>query len=253
MATVLPSDVPALIRTNGADMWLKLFHLNARSLLPKRDEVWQLLESCGAAFDILMFTETWYTEDSDHFVLPCYDDFHLNRRDSRGGGVSIQTKMSGFRMVAEYCAITADYEILSIQKDSSVFVVLYRPPSGNIPVFLKFLENVLANTNNYALTIGGDLNLDMLKDTSSVVDFTLLLHCHGFQNLIVSPTRVTTSTSSLLDLFITNLTSETTASGVLSSDVSDHLPIFLFVDTRISKQIKKQKKRNIPRNNTPPA
>lgn len=107
-------------------------------------------------------------------------------------------EMSAFRMVADYSAITADCEILCIQKDSSVFAVLYRPPRGNIPVFRTFLEDLIlyANTSRYALTVGGDLNLHLLKDTSSAADFTLLLHCHGFRNFIKSPTRVTTSASS---------------------------------------------------------
>ncbi|XP_040070446.1 uncharacterized protein LOC120843226, partial [Ixodes scapularis] len=44
---------------------------------------------------------------------------------------------------------------------------------------------------------------------------------------IKHPTRMTNTSSSLLDLFITNYEDSMVTSGVLSTDISDHLPIYL--------------------------
>lgn len=206
----------------------KLFHLNTRSIQRKHDNIAVLLESFKISFDVIMFTETWYNENSDPFVLPRYSHFFLNRQDSRGGGVSIQVAVPGFDIISEFSIVTRDFEIICIKRGKSVFAVLYRPPTGNVATFLSFLDSLLSRANEckWLLTIGGDLNIDILANSGRTMELLLLLQGNGFENIISTPTRVTKSTASLLDLFITNATTEKVASGVVTSDISDHLPIF---------------------------
>lgn len=132
--------------------------MNARSLRQKRDDVTQLLDSCNTKFDVIMFTETWYKNDEDYFLLPEYTHFCLNRQAGRGGGVSIQSRLPLCEIVNEYSVITADYEVLCIQANKNLFAVLYRPPCGSLPVFLEFFDCLLsyANEKNFRLTVGGD-------------------------------------------------------------------------------------------------
>lgn len=79
------------------------------------------------------------------------------------------------------------------------------------------------------LTIGGDLNIEFLKNSAPASELLFLLQQNGFENVIATPTRVTGSMESQLDIFITNAVTEKIASGVVSCDISDHLPIFFML------------------------
>ena len=73
----------------------------------------------------------------------------------------------------------------------------------------------------------GDLNLDLTKTGSSpkMDSFIDLLSSFCLQPVIDSPTRITQTSASLLDNIFTNFNSPI-QSGILLSDISDHLPIF---------------------------
>ena len=58
-------------------------------------------------------------------------------------------------------------------------------------------------------------------------DFVDLLHSHSFISLINRPTRITSTTATLIDNIFTNSTNiENSFQGLLVTDVSDYLPIF---------------------------
>lgn len=40
-------------------------------------------------FNIVMFSETWFVLEDDVYNFPGYKSFYMNRRDQRGGGVSM--------------------------------------------------------------------------------------------------------------------------------------------------------------------
>ena len=73
----------------------------------------------------------------------------------------------------------------------------------------------------------GDLNLDLVKiGLNSKIDlFMDILYGFYLEPLISSPTRITATSATLLDNIFTNV-NICTHSGILISDVSDHLPIF---------------------------
>lgn len=98
---------------------------------------------------------------------------------------------------------------------------------------------MFAVENQYELTIGGDLNIDVAKDTTASVDFFIVLKSNDFRNVIDMPTRVSSGTSSVLDLFITNSPADKTVSGTICADISDHLPIFLMLERNKSFGAKK--------------
>ena len=77
------------------------------------------------------------------------------------------------------------------------------------PIFLQ--KPPLINYENHTLTS----------------DFVDLLHSHSFISLINRPTRITSTTATLIDNIFTNSTNiENSFQGLLVTDVSDHLPIF---------------------------
>ena len=75
----------------------------------------------------------------------------------------------------------------------------------------------------------GDYNINLINYENHTLtsDFVDLLHSHSFISLINRPTRITSTTATLIDNIFTNSTNiENSFQGLLVTDVSDHLPIF---------------------------
>lgn len=77
------------------------------------------------------------------------------------------------------------------------------------------------------IVLGGDINIDFLSSSPEQHEMQRLLECNSFCHLIREPTRPLTSTS--LAAFITNVCEQNCMPVVKCAQVSDHLPIFLFV------------------------
>lgn len=213
---------------------LKCFHLNARSVRNKVDEFSILLDSFSFPFDVIMISETWLT-DSDTFELPSFSTFTLNRKTSRGGGVCILVN-DHFKceILNEFSYLKDDVEILSVISGNIVMSVVYRPPSGNMDSFLETMESYLslAKSNKYDVIIGGDFNIDMLCTTVNSVNFDVLLRCYCVTNMITTATRITPTSQTCIDLFLTNINSPLIHSGVTCCDISDHMAYIYFARRR---------------------
>lgn len=98
---------------------------------------------------------------------------------------------------------------------------------------LKFYQHFLSFVadGNYTLVASGDFNTDSSSNNYSAREFNNVLPSNGFINVIQIPTRITTESQSTLDLIITNFSHPRIAAGVLSCPISDHLPVFLCMDT----------------------
>lgn len=228
----LPEDIRKDVNKKKCHL-LKLFHLNVRSARSKSDDLMFLFQSFQCTFDVIMFTETWYQDEADFFILPHYQHFYHNRVSGRGGGVAMLVANHDFEIIEDFTLATDDYEVLCVKHNLYIFSVVYRPPSGNVAKFFTFLDRLLcyANECKYYLFLGGDLNINLLEETPNTAELLLLLTANSFSNVITHPTRITSFTSTLIDLFITNYEKEKVKAGVIASDISDHLPIFMLVNT----------------------
>ena len=70
----------------------------------------------------------------------------------------------------------------------------------------------------------GDFNINLLHANSET--FLNTLFANAFFPLISQTTRITSSSKSIIDNIITNHTNKNGLSGILLTDISDHLPIF---------------------------
>lgn len=84
--------------------------------------------------------------------------------------------------------------------------------------------------NRYVLSLGGDYNINMLANTTARQAFVQAIDINGFDYIETQATRVTGSTSTLIDFFVTNSDVSSIIADVISVDVSDHLPIFLLIN-----------------------
>ena len=92
----------------------------------------------------------------------------------------------------------------------------------------------LDRTNKTIYILCGDYNMNLLNiDTNHHTnDFLNLMSTFLFHPLILSPTRITISSSTLIDNIFTNSLGFKNYSGILMTDVSDHLPIFTIIDSK---------------------
>lgn len=113
---------------------------------------------------------------------------------------------------------------------SIVVGCIYRSPSSCIGDFLSTLNNVLGEVSNVGLSnvvIGGDINVDLLKGSSVANGLSDIFSCFSYHQVICRPTRVTSSTASLLDQIWTTADIDRIKAGVIKSFTTDHFPIFI--------------------------
>jgi hypothetical protein len=114
-------------------------------------------------------------------------------------------------------------ELKQTQAKAHLIGFIYRNPSSTMAWFDNFvcmMDKVLANNSNILLL--GDFNLDLLK-TQTMWESTYTMF--GLTQMIKNPTRITSTSSTLIDHIYTNninLISNAHLSGI---HLSDHSPI----------------------------
>ena len=126
-----------------------------------------------------------------------------------------------------------EFLCIEIQKPKAKPFLLsnwYRPPNSPIELFDKFkvlLGKIEAE--NIESNILGDINCDMMTVTPTNETRHLIELCESNQyaQLIKEPTRITSSSKSLIDLFLTNEPGKFVTSGVSHIGCSDHSLIYV--------------------------
>jgi hypothetical protein len=105
---------------------------------------------------------------------------------------------------------------------------VYWAPDETLQSF-DYLDDVMryATRNKLEVIIVDDINCDRLnptlKQTEKLLEFTMV---NELEQLINEPTRVTSTTSTLIDVLITSTPNLFKDSGVMNITLSDHYPIY---------------------------
>lgn len=214
-----------------------ILHLNARSLNNKLDDVTHFVQTLAIKFTCIVVSETWFDSDSVMVDLPGYTCFAVNRTSKAGGGIAIYvdsslcfTSRNDLTLEKFDCDIDIACVQLNIVNTKVLVVGLYRPPNTSIPTFTNhyssFLENLDREKCNYY--IAGDFNIDLLhcennEPTNAFLNVSL---SHFTYPSIAKPTRITETSSTVIDNIFVNSSLNDYFAGILISDLSDHLPIF---------------------------
>ena len=203
---------------------LGCLHINARSLVPKMDELKVWVHSSNP--EVLVITETWLRNSISYpeVHLPGYNLFRQDR-SSKGGGVAIFVKEHLHCSTALARSIPKQFDLLvlniKLSNNYSLSVAgCYRPPSAPACA-LAALSSALAPFTRSECVILGDLNWDMFNPPDRVTQQFDSLNLH---QIISLPTRYNPKNHekfSLLDVIYTN-SPYMYQSGVFCSDISDH-------------------------------
>lgn len=151
-----------------------------------------------------------------------------------GGGVCIYVEASiTYEYVDDWSQSCKDIEVLCLKSENTLITVVYRPPHGSINNFFNFRDEYFRflNENKYTLVLGGDLNIDMLISSNKQTEFSNMLLSYSLSIVIATPTRVTATTATLIDLFITN-TVDILHHGTINVTINDHLPIYFITNVQ---------------------
>ena len=216
------------------DLDLSLLHINVRGLASKVNDLSRLLQNCTntGEVDVVFVCETWLNPFSPDVDIEGYQLIHVDRRNRRGGGVSIyiNKKLSRINEIdvtcedAECCGVE-----LTLGSKQLVLISMYRPPNSTITNFNKSFKKMVDSyrKKNKHVIIGTDHNLDFLKadhhvHTQHFIEQTLDAK---LLPMITRPTRITKTMATLIDniLIDQNIASNVDCS-VLIDNISDHLP-----------------------------
>ncbi len=111
---------------------ISILYMNARSLLPKRDEI--LAYVAMEKPDVIAITETWIKPDylMSEYSVTGYESFHKNRAHTKGGGGICYIKNTLIAVIIEkqdadiYDSVYVDITTERYRK--LTFGTVYRPP-----------------------------------------------------------------------------------------------------------------------------
>ena len=225
---------------NVQSSYFSLFHMNIRSASKHSEELLIHLENLSHVFNVVALTETWLQDSNvDCINVPGYTHVYSCRDNRSGGGVSCLIKSGtsfNRRNDLEWNDDIAESIVLEINKCSVnsdrniVIVTLYRPPGGDLSVFNEKLENLLSSISreNKMIYVMGDYNVNLLNADSHTksAEFLQCMFSYGFLPMINRPTRITTTSATIIDNIFCRFDSEERISGILVSDISDYYPVF---------------------------
>ena len=206
---------------------LNIACLNVRGILNKFDEVQRLLNECN--FDIFGICETFLDDDvnSHEYTIDGYNVIS-NSRNRHGGGVLLYIKDS-LKYVELKNVHRSDLESLWVQVKckniSFALGMMYRPPSANIDYLNAIIEQIdHISAENENIMFMGDLNYNCLNEGRNPLSCIETLY--DMRQLVTSPTRVTLSTSTLIDVIYTNFPDNHSFTGVYEISLSDHYLVY---------------------------
>jgi hypothetical protein len=214
-----------------------MFHLNIRSLRKNYSGLTQCLETFDNKFTIIALTETWMkAHNADLFNLEGDTHEHLTRESislfiQENTNYKIRSDLNYQDKELEMLWAEIDY-LPTVQNKSIVGVIYKAPGCQAIKINTKLQEIIdIANREGKTVFHTGDYNLNLINSeththTAEFLDINLT---SSILPLITKPTRITNSSSTLIDNFFTNHNNfNININAIIPTDLSDHFPICFF-------------------------
>ncbi|CAB4031940.1 Hypothetical predicted protein [Paramuricea clavata] len=175
------------------------------------------------------------------------DDYKIHRLDrlhKKGGGVCAYIKKNIKATVLKdlsKVSVSNFHQLwinLQCQKNKSIIIcVTYRPPDTSLNCFEDLLKPnyVQALTLNKQILVLGDLNCNMLEngqERRALTNFSTELN---LTQIIKTPTRITATSQTLIDVILVSSTALVLESGVINTSISDHLPVYVLLKLKAPK------------------
>lgn len=214
---------------------LAFAHLNARSLMAHIVLFRDLI--IRKKYPIVAVSETWLCSNIHNDVV-CLENYKVYRQDRNGRGGGVMLYVSNVLESKLIVMPQSETEQLWIEicHENKTFAVgvIYRPPNFLVNSFFSNFEdalNLLIPKYDHILC-GGDFNIDYFQIESSANKcLHNILYTYELTQIIDKPTRITDSSSTLLDYIICSKNLKIISTNVCDiSEISDHQLISCILD-----------------------
>jgi exonuclease III len=213
----------------------KLAHINARSVPKHIHEIEKLLKDIN--FDCLGVSETFISEDTpvSLYQIPGYKFINKSRDKKCRGGIGIYVNENlPFKLIklpSELVQPEMFFIEVQIGMVKMAIGVIYKSPLIPYSIYAAIHENLSAVTNKYEhCLIMGDVNINHLQPESSPCKFftTYVTEPFALSQIITEPTRITSTSSTLIDVMLISCPENVKVQGVVDTPgISDHCLTFM--------------------------
>ena len=251
-----PDEIPFLL--SGMSPNISFFHLNISSLTFHFEELIVLMAENKLNFDFLGISETRLKLNRNSLnpiSMPGYNIEHTPTESSNGGTLlyikqGINYKLRKDLQIYKSKELESTFvEVLEpgMSKNNMIIGCIYRHPSMELSEFNNHFLSVLLekiSKENKMVVLLGDFNADLLKydHDEEVSGFLDAMYSKLLLPNISSPTRITSTSATLIDNIFTNDYDNAFTSGHLLTTLSDHLAQILIVPIRNTTRHKEPKK-----------
>ena len=229
---------------------LKSFHLNIVSFNKNGTHLAFYLRCLSITFDIICLTEIRHTNVGIiEKEFPNHHIFIDNPKTAKGG-VALLLRKNKFHNITELdpiklnckcskCQIENKWLSFKVNNQECIVGGIYRHPGGDIGHFNSALHGSIQKIKENILAITlGDINIDLKKEaTENTSTYLNNYFVNNFIPCITIPTRIADNSQTIIDhIFVKippKLIQIKCSSGNLITDISDHLPNFMFLDLKI--------------------
>ena len=247
---------PSEFQTQTSQMkdTMSFYHLNCRGLSSNwesfRSHLYDLNDDTFS-FEFIGISELYKCCNDSRLSLPGYHNLITRcRDDGPRGGVGLFIKQTVNYKIREDLSVFIPHvfesvfvETINKTEKNTLVGIIYRPntePRADIDIFTSNLEYIMdtANHENKHCVIMGDMNVDLIKfethtKTSEYLDG---IFAHDFLPVITKPTRVGSSSATLIDHMYINHITSSYHSGIIINDVADHFGTFCIFNNIKGKQ-----------------
>jgi endonuclease/exonuclease/phosphatase family metal-dependent hydrolase len=132
-------------------------------------------------------------------------------------------------------------EITKPQSRPFIVTTIYRPSNATAELFDHLEKLIKQIDENKEMYILGDLNCNLLQEKSlfniPTKKLDSLYELYQLTQLINEPTRITITTTSLIDHIVTNTPEKISHSGVVHTGISDHSLVYAIRKIRVFQKV----------------
>ena len=224
--------------------YFSIFGSNIRSCRKNFVALESFLSLFMYKLSVIVLCETWLLKSIDNnFNITGYNQLNLYR-STHGGGLKIFYDDSFISNVIQECTVLNDFiEVVTFYLIGGNFKYIicsiYRPPSGCITSFNRFLFNDILSkfANIHQIIIIGDININLFNPLKlrCVNDYMNGMMEFGFFPVISKAAKINSGNSitqfSLIDQIWVNFkTGISHAAGIVKVPITDHYPVFYLFD-----------------------
>lgn len=187
-------DCKSVISNFNPGKRINILTLNIRSIHKNFDLLLIFLSSLEIEIDVIVLTECW-TRQYEPPTLHSYNMYYTKTSLNQNDGVVVYVSKI-FNSSATEPQLQDGNCLVVVLDNLYTIICSYRPPSfGNPTRYLDSVDNLLKNLHCNNVIFTGDININILTDTSIATcagDYLNLMASYNLLQCINLPTRVTT-------------------------------------------------------------